>query len=334
MPLNKKYYIGIDGGGTKTEALLGDNKGNLLAFAVGGSTNLKSRSPENIRKCIHDIISTLLLESKLETTQIQGVFVSTAGGDREEDRSRWIQWIDEKLKNIRIQVENDAVGALASGTFGKQGMVVIAGTGSIAYSFREERRKPIRVGGWGYLFGDEGSGYAIGEEALRLVAQAHDGRVKNITKLTGAILEQFSLNDPYQLITHIYENDYPRLKIASLAGKVIEVAEEGDKYAEKIIEQAINELSELVTTLYQKDEKSREFPLVLAGGLFKSVFFRNLFVKKLEKITHTIIVPEFSPVVGSYICSLAEAGVQIDDTVKKNIKISEGETVNGGKVYE
>jgi len=313
-------YIGFDGGGTKTACIIGDSKGTIIAAAEGSSTNLKSRPPEKVREAIHHLLDELLQLKDIHRNQIKGVFVSTAGGDRDEDRKRWKQWIHEYgIKPDQLTVANDAVAALAAGTNTKNGIVLIAGTGSIAYSITNRMAKPSRIGGWGYLIGDEGSGFDIGNRALRMIMRSHDGRDAKREKLTGFILEQIGLESPEQLITFIYEDPYPRKLIASIAKHVVSLAEQGEPNAEAIIQHAIWELFELVAPIIRQE--SCNYPLVLSGGLFHSSFFKKTFEKemRMKGFTIPIIFPKYPPVVGSYISALIQCGEVITREVEHNI---------------
>ena len=236
MRSSKSYYIGIDGGGTKTIGLLCNQDGVILAKSTAGSTNLKSRSEKDVRDAIHDVVNNLTMDLKGGT--LEGVFVSTAGGDREEDQERWIKWINEVLIGFagKITVRNDAYGALASGTFEMEGSVLIAGTGSIAYSI--DSGKTQRVGGWGYLFGDEGSGYDIGQQALRTIAMMHDGRKERDDSFCNEVLSFLKLQHVPEMITAIYEDPYARMKIASVAQEVILLAERQNQTALGLIQKA------------------------------------------------------------------------------------------------
>ena len=133
MPLSRELFIGFDGGGTKTVCIVGDESGNIVSLASGASTNLKSRPEEEVREVIHHLLSQVL--HRTDVNCVKGVYVSTAGGDRDEDRNRWKNWIFEYgIKPEHLVVNNDAVGALAAGTKSLNGMVLIAGTGSNDHS--------------------------------------------------------------------------------------------------------------------------------------------------------------------------------------------------------
>ncbi|KMM36864.1 N-acetylglucosamine kinase [Guptibacillus hwajinpoensis] len=323
MQSNKKYYIGIDGGGTKTVGLLCKEDGVILAQSTAGSTNLKSRSEHAVRSAVQNVIKELTTDLHVE--QLERIFVSTAGGDREEDQLRWKKWINEALSDFRgfIVVKNDAYGALASGTFAMEGTVLIAGTGTIAYSISANATR--RVGGWGYLFGDEGSGYDIGRQALRTVASMHDGREKRDETFIAEVLSFLKLRNATELITTIYEDPYPRMKIASLAQVVIQLAEQKNRQATTILNKALDHLMDLTKEIDGEDDK-----LVICGGLFQSDYFRRCFIelRKERKLVGEICYPTLSPAVGACICALISENQSITKQQKENL-LSSHQTIDG-----
>ncbi len=311
------YYIGIDGGGTKTEALLCDREGTILAKSIAGSTNIKSRSEEEVRKEVLQVITSLTY--KLVQREIVAIYVSTAGGDRVEDQERWGKWLLECLPDFSgsITVTNDAYGALASGTFSMEGTVLIAGTGSIAYSINPNKA-PVRVGGWGYLFGDNGSGYDIGRQALKVLGDMHDNVQKLDEEFVGNVLTYLTLKSVPEIITSIYEGDYPRLKIASLAKCVIKLGEHGNPTALCILDDACESLMKLVKVVHNETSS-----IVLCGGLFQSAFFRKTFERKLNEsfVKQKVAYPDLSPAVGACICALLTTGL-LTERMKKNLTSS------------
>ncbi|MDO6657317.1 BadF/BadG/BcrA/BcrD ATPase family protein [Anaerobacillus sp. 1_MG-2023] len=316
MQSNKRFYIGIDGGGTKTLGLLCNQNGVILAKSTAGSTNLKSRAEQEVRSAIHHVI--MELTSGLKDGKLAGIFVSTAGGDREEDQKRWERWLRERLPSFEgiLKVKNDAYGALASGTFSMEGTVLIAGTGSISYSIDANGSR--RVGGWGYLFGDEGSGYDIGRKALRKVAMMHDGRMMLDEAFCSNILSFLQVNGAPEMITAIYEDSYARMKVASVAEKVIKLAERQNQTALKIVQRAFESLSELVRAI-----EIRGSQLVICGGLMQSSFFRNGFLEEMKtRGVSDVYYPNLSPAVGACICALLCCGVPLTEERKANLMSS------------
>ncbi|TKD70885.1 N-acetylglucosamine kinase [Pseudalkalibacillus hwajinpoensis] len=319
MQSNKKYYIGIDGGGTKTVGLLCDDDGVIVAKSTAGSTNLKSREEVDVRSAIQHVV--MELTDGLQDRVLEGIFVSTAGGDREEDQVRWKKWIKETLPFFTgyIEVKNDAYGALASGTYTTEGKVLIAGTGSIAYSISGDETR--RVGGWGYLFGDDGSGYDIGRQALRMVAAMHDGTEKRDEVFVTEVLSFLQLTSASEMITAIYEDPYPRMKIASIAKVVILLAEQKNLPAMMIMNKAMEQLNELTKAIEGDDDK-----LVVCGGLFQSEFFRRSFaeMRNERKLMCEVCYPLLSPAAGACICALISRGRAITDQQKENLLSSHG----------
>src|SRR5699024_6065353 len=135
-----------------------------------GSTNIQSISFNVIKYHFKNLIYALLNETDTQITELNSIFISSAGGDRAVDKNKILLALDF--------IDHDALAALASGSFGDSGMVLIAGTGSIAYNFSSDFKKISRVGGWGYIFGDEGSGFDIGRKAITSVLKQLDGRGK------------------------------------------------------------------------------------------------------------------------------------------------------------
>ena len=313
MPLNKKVYIGLDGGGTKTVGLICNQDGVILSKSVVGSTNVKSRAEKDVRMAIHQVISELMFGVK--EGELGGVFVSTAGGDREEDQLRWKKWLTEVLPGFTggLEVRNDAYGALASGTFSMEGTVLIAGTGSIAYTLDTSGSR--RVGGWGYLFGDEGSGYDIGQNALRTATMMHDGRAIVDETFCREILSFLKLKSTPEIITAIYEDPYARMKIASVAEVVIGLAKKQNQTALRLVQHAYQKLSGLIDAIEVQSGR-----LVVCGGLMQSPFFRNGFLEEVrESGISNVYFPTLSPAVGACICALISNGEPITEERKANL---------------
>lgn len=317
MHLNKRYVIGLDGGGTSTKLVIGDVGGNILAYLETASTNIKSNPEAVVKKLLHEAVEILLIKIDASPDDVVHVFLALAGGDRPEDQIRWQQWVRESLPSSSITVRNDAVAALLSGTLSYDGAVLIAGTGSICYSLSNCGQQVNRVGGWGYLFGDEGSGFSIGTDALRQLMQGHDGRKARDEVFERALLSFCQLSSPIECITYIYENGSPRALISSLAGPVLDLATRQNETAMRIVDEAVQSLAQLVQALTEKNQQPID-SLVLTGGLLRSAHFRKKLIDQLRlkfpKIQ--LIEPTYPPVVGAYVGSLLETGRVVEHDMK------------------
>lgn len=327
--------IGVDGGGTKTVCILGDGEGRILAESRGGSSSLKSRPWEEVTRVLLTLIRDVLARSGTEASALDGVFLGLAGSDRPEDRMRIKDWLEKELpETIAITVHNDAVTALTAGTWGQRGIALISGTGSIAYGYDPATGQYVRVGGWGYLLGDEGSGFDLGRKALAAVLREHDGRGKP-TVLTKLVLERWSLSHPEQLINTIYGQENVRTAIADGSKLVLQAASEGDTLADLMVESAMNELSELVRTAWismggelsgmpsegGSPAAGETVPLVLSGGLFSDPSFERRFRETplLRTGAFDIRLLQQPPVVGAYLLALQQQGCELTESVKERI---------------
>ncbi|HEY8530717.1 MAG TPA: BadF/BadG/BcrA/BcrD ATPase family protein, partial [Limnochorda sp.] len=169
-----------------------------------------------------------------------------------------------------VMVVHDGVAALLAGTLGEPGVLLLAGTGSLALALGPDGRE-IRAGGWGYLLGDEGSGYWIGREAIRAALRAEDGRGP-ATSLTRRLCRAAGVERVSDLVGPVHRGEWSRARIAGLAKDVLEAAVQGDEVARAIIDSAARELALLVRAVLDRAEFLASLdpvPTVTAGGLFR-----------------------------------------------------------------
>lgn len=258
--------IGIDAGGTKTEAVLADGTGSVLARARRGGANLAAHGELAVEKTLHEVIDETLGEAHLRPDVI---CLGIAGVDRPEDNAI-IQGIMRRIgARARVLVTNDALIALVAGAGLGPGVVVIAGTGSIAYG-RNAANEAARAGGWGYILADEGSGYWIGRQALRAVVRAADGRDR-ATALTPLVLDFFGVARPEQLVREVYRHYLKPSDIARCAALVERARAAGDPVAADIASMAADELTAAVRSVIRQLSLTGVFPVVMAGGAFHAV---------------------------------------------------------------
>nr|WP_286672606.1 BadF/BadG/BcrA/BcrD ATPase family protein [Cohnella hashimotonis] len=326
-------FVGIDGGGSKTACLVGDAEGRILAYGEGESANVKSRPRDQVEGTLLSLIRDTLNRAGGSLVNVSSVILGLAGGHRPSDKQRMIGFLRPHLPpEAMIRVYNDAETALAAGTWGQAGIVLIAGTGSIAHGFVPEREYGIRVGGWGYLLGDEGSGYDIGRKALMAVVRNADG-IAEAPELSEAVLGHLKIGDPQQLIDLFYEEANARKRIAKLAELVVELAASGNAPAKGIVREAIQDLLRLAAAARSKvaagiGDEGSELPLMLAGGLFGNAYFAAQFMTAMgsETFGGSVSVLKHPPVIGAYVIGLIRSGIEINELKIQSILRSWEET--------
>src|SRR5687767_8818745 len=238
------HVLGIDAGGTKTVCFLADERGHILAESRGGGANLQAAGELEVEKVLHRVMDDALGDHDIRPAAI---CLGIAGVDREDDAEA-VRGIMRRIGfKTRTLVVNDALIALVAGAGDRPGVVVVAGTGSIAYG-RDANARAARSGGWGYLLGDEGGGFWIGRLALAAVVRQFDGRGPT-TLLTDLVLAQMRLANPTELIHAVYGGGVHRYAIASIAPLVQRAADEGDAVAAALVDRAAGELASAASSV-------------------------------------------------------------------------------------
>lgn len=259
--------LGIDVGGSKTVCLLADEQARIIAEGRDEGANLQGAGELALEKVLHSV-----MERTLEGTGVvpSAICLGIAGVDRASDEAVVRSIMSRIGYKARILVVNDALVALEAGVGDGPGIVIVSGTGSIAYG-RNTHGEAARAGGWGYVLGDEGSGYWIGRLALRAVVRHADGRGR-VTSLTPRLLAHYGAQRASELIYRVYHEELTPRAIAAAAKYVQEARDEGDVVATGILNRAADELitaaSAVMTTL---DLAKTPFTFVLSGGMFQAV---------------------------------------------------------------
>ena len=307
MSEKKTYVIGVDGGGSKTHAILVANDGTVVAESFGGASNLQKVGFEKASEVLFSTILECCNIGNCEPEDLQSVVLGVSGAGRPSDKTMLVDKLlaigakrKSTLKNI--VVETDAHIALEAAFAGGPGIVVIAGTGSIAL-YRTEDNQLLRAGGWGNIIGDEGSGFTVGRDGLDAVMRQHDGMSEK-TLLTKKALDFFKVGQADQLITKIY---HEQADIAAFAPSVLEACNERDRVAHGVLVRNSNELVELVRVLVMRVRPRKKLPVCLMGGLLEAENVYSKMVK--EKIGHAlpnVLVqkPKFSAAFGAAILGL------------------------------
>eukprot|EP00884_Botryococcus_braunii_P022844 jgi/Botrbrau1/9243/Bobra.180_1s0005.2 len=289
-------FIGLDGGGTKTVAVVIDRDANVVGRALGGCTNWHSVSEEEASQVLKDTLQGAVNQCKGGWQEVKAMCLAMSGVDTERDRLR-----------VDLAVHNDAVGTLACGTHGRpEGCVLIAGTGTIAYGVGKNG-KHARAGGWGPLFLDGGSGYDIGQRGLAAAAKAYDGRGPE-TSLLGELCKHCGV-EPWEGLLEWAYKDRTWARVAELAVVVIRCAEAGDTVAWDIVSAAAAEAVRSVAAVASRCSFTHDFDLVLAGGLllgdsgYADIVREHL---RLSLPHARILVPNMEAAVGAALLAKAQ----------------------------
>ncbi|WP_417381774.1 N-acetylglucosamine kinase [Gimesia sp.] len=282
---SKQLVLGIDGGGSTTRAALAVVSETYDFHVVGrgtaGASNFNSCGWESATRQVVLAIQSAFESAGTEPHRVLAICLGMSGAGRTAEQQAWIGWAAESGIAAQVSVVTDAETILAAGSPEGTGVALIAGTGSLAFG-KNATGQIARAGGWGYLLGDEGSGYQIALAALKGIARAVDGRGPD-TRLQPAFLETLGLNDPRALIGFLYQAERERSEIAGLSHLVFEVAGQGDAVARDILRRAILELTELVQSVVtQLHFNSGDYALALTGGLL--LHQREFRVSLLERL--------------------------------------------------
>jgi N-acetylglucosamine kinase-like BadF-type ATPase len=317
-----EYVLGIDGGGTKTACVISDTEGRLLSSGTGRSSNCLRVGPEEAKQSIQTAIQKGVQNCGVGIPKFKVAYLGMAGAGRPSGVAA-IRSIMERLDVAdKIVVDTDAAVALAGATACRAGVVLISGTGSIAFGINRngERR---RVGGWGYLLGDEGSGYYIGNRGLVAALRAYDGRGGK-TVLLEKFLSRFEVNSVDELIDRVYSGGVKISEISSLSRLIVEAARDGDTVSQKILRGATEELTEaVVTVVRQLKMENDEFELALMGGMFK---VEDLIARPVRQNIKRfaarceVISPRFEPAVGAVLLALKEINVKVNNALLETVK--------------
>ena len=254
--------VGIDAGGSKTRAFAVDRDGAVVGRGAGGGANLLS-SPDPAGS-----IAAALTES-LGSAKPEAVVLSCSGGDRPADREKGRAILTQLLgPAVRIEVTHDAIAALYAGNPAGCGVVLISGTGSIAFG-RNDEGDERRAGGWGYLIGDEGSAVWLGLEGLRAAAHHADGRGAG-TAITAHVLRELGVQSFMEVIPQLYGRPHPAPAILAAVRAVGRAAAEADAIGVSIVQRGAHALARAASVV-AAELRLGDGPVYLAGGAFESL---------------------------------------------------------------
>lgn len=310
MKVYGKLYLGVDGGQSSTTALVGDENGLVVGKGVAGPSNHagEAESLDKFKRALIDCVTAALSQADAHPGgRFAAACMGFSGGPADKEAAaRDIVAADQ------YSITHDAMIALVGATGGEPGVVVIAGTGSIAFGRNREGRT-ARVGGWGYAFGDEGGAFDLVRKALRAALRFEEGWGPP-SALRAALLEATGASSANDLLHRFYTDEFPRARIAAFSTLVNDVALAGDRVAIDILHQAAQSLVTIASAVRAQLFGSDEIVnLAHVGGTFQSAMLLERFRMLVELHDgNRAMNPKFSPAEGALIEAYRLDGVACD----------------------
>lgn len=318
-----KYYLGIDGGGTKTRFSLCDEKGFLIASIDKKTCHYLQVGFDGVTEVINEGIEDICSKANINRNDIAYAFAGMPGyGDDPKDVQTIISAVKKAMNGINFSIGNDGENALAGSLCCKDGINIVAGTGSIGFGYNSETDTTLKCGGWHHGIGsDEGSGYWMSYNLLHEFTRQIDGRDEK-TELYNKVKEHLHLEEDGNIISVVIVDwNLDRTKIASLSRIVDELYDMGDKYAIEIIDNATKELADIIISLYRRLGFNKQVDVSYSGGVFSmGDKILNGLKKHLSSYNINLIKPAFSPDKGSLLLALKNDKIEISDEIISNLK--------------
>lgn len=310
------FVVGIDGGGTKTRAVVADHDGKFISMAMSGPSNPKAIGLEEAAGTVASVIRKAFASAGLTSVDVDVLQIGLAGVRTEHDREAFTTALLPKLSSHGCQVTellivNDLEIALVGGTGGASGIVLVAGTGSASLG-RNETGQVAQAGGWGWYIDDPGSGYWFGYRAMAAAARASDGRGEP-TSLQEAVRTFLRIRSIDEMPNVIYNRHFSRERVAELAPLVLQAATEGDSVAMQIRAEGAAELALMVNAVVERLSLPSPQQVVISGGVALSgeAFTQVLGIELLKLLPHARVgAPLFPPVIGAICLALQHLGLK------------------------
>jgi N-acetylglucosamine kinase-like BadF-type ATPase len=321
------YFLGVDGGQSHTTALIADEQGRVVGRGRAGASN-HTRGPggrERLERALSEAVGDALREADLLQRGSVGDFTFCSAhlaltGETDDK----VEIVGQLLRAEHLTVAHDAPGALAGALAGQGGVIVLAGTGSVAYG--EVRKggaaKAARVGGHGYLFGDEGSAFALAREALALALRLEDREMEEGRALKETLRLHFKRDSLRDIAQSCYAEEISRDQLASFAARLDRLAQRDDVAAVALLNAAADELAELAEAVVVKlGVTRRQLKVSHGGGVFKSRLLLRRFAAsvKARLPKAEVVAPRFGPDVGALLLAYRDAGHKITERLLGNL---------------
>ena len=312
----RQFVLGIDGGQTSTRCVLATREGDVLGHGVGGPLiHLAAEGgPAQFTAALAGAIQAAWEAAGRTPQPVAAIGLGLTGVEADGPEAPLARdLITPIVPSAHIELHNDAYTALVGAHLGQPGVMVIAGTGSIALG-QDGQGRVARAGGWGWLLGDEGSAFAIGRDGVRAALEAFDG-LRPPTSLQDAFLHYFEVGQPRDIKNRVYASDFGARGFAALAPLVSEAARAGDPAAREVVHQAGQALARLAQAVIARLQfDTNPIPVAPIGGAFEHVHrLRDEFAAALALVPSAQVrPPRLPPVYGALLLALAAAGVPIE----------------------
>lgn len=319
---NLRLFLGVDGGQSHTEAVVADGFGRLLGRGLGGPSNHadqpggRERLLSAIENSVGKALSDAGLASLYEVVFTSAHFGMTGGSDYKEEI------IGKVVQSNILTVGHDAPAALAAAISGEPGIVVISGTGSVIYG-ENEAGESARAGGLGFLFSDDGSGFWLAAQVIRLAIKEQDGIIGNVGLLR-LVLDHFGSESIRRITTDFYNGKISRDEIAAFARPAHDMAVAGNRIILEQIQDGAGALVAGVRAVAKQLSFAGNFDVSVVGGMFGGELMRSAFQEKLssEVTSARFCLPRFKPAIGSLLIAYRHSGMQISKELLTNLEDS------------
>ena len=315
------YYIGIDGGGTKTAFTIINEYGIKIDKLITGTTHYEQIGFDGVENILKESVELLLQKNNIDRKEVEAVFLGLPGyGEVKSVKIQLDTIVAKILCDIKFEIGNDVEVGLAGSLAGNCGINIVSGTGSIALG-KDSNGKSIRCGGWGDYVGDEGSAHWIGKKTIEVFSKEADNRLEK-GNLYYHIREVLMLEDDFDIIDYVLNKiNKDRTKIAEFSSICYDSAVKGDKNAIKIFEDAAYELSLLVKMIINELDFEDEILVSYSGGVFKSnIMILDPLKANLKEYNIKLIEPILGPGEGACLLAYKLGTNEINETIIDNLR--------------
>lgn len=320
------YYLGVDGGGTKTAFLIIDQKANVLSYLTTGTCHYMQIGIENFKEVIKEGINKSCSKADITVDQIDYAFFGIPGyGEKKKDTKLLEDQLTEIIPQAKFKCGNDVEAGWAGSLACQPGINIVGGTGAIGFG-KDQSEQIERASGWGYFCGDEGSAYWLGKKVISLFTKEADGRLEK-TEIYQLVRDKFNLKRDFDLIEILYDKlELKRGKIASMALLLYQAAEAGDKKAIAAYRDAAREHSLTVKSLINKlnFKEGEKITVSYSGGVFNAGGYILKPLKDfLKKERVELIEPILKPITGAALYAFLLKNKKFTSEIVEKLKFEE-----------